>query len=122
MHAAPRRASHARFLTRQDAKAFNQPLSFGTSSVTTMHQMFKVRTARALPPPALSQAIPVHAACTAVAPRPISPRIAYALLPTRQGANTLSAANKLLIRCAWAGTAAFAYAGYDSSWAPGNCA
>jgi len=39
-----------------------------------------------------------------------------------QGANSLSAANKLLIRCAWAGTAAFAYAGYDSSWAPGNCA
>jgi surface protein len=33
----------------------------------------------------------------------------------------LSAPNKLLIRCAWAGTAAFASAGYGSSWAPGTC-
>jgi len=33
----------------------------------------------------------------------------------------LSARNKLLIRCAWAGIAAFAYAGYGSSWAPGSC-
>jgi len=32
----------------------------------------------------------------------------------------LSAANKLLIRCAWVGTAAFASAGYGSSWAPGS--
>ena len=38
----------------------------------------------------------------------------------RQGANSLSAPNKLLIRCAWAGTAAFASAGYGSSWAPGS--
>jgi len=34
----------------------------------------------------------------------------------------LSARNKLLIRCAWAGTAAFTSAGYGgSSWAPGTC-
>ena len=33
----------------------------------------------------------------------------------------MSAANKLLIRCAWAGTSAFASAGYGSSWAPGGC-
>jgi len=33
----------------------------------------------------------------------------------------LSAPNKLLIRCAWADTAAFAAAGYGSSWAPGTC-
>jgi surface protein len=33
----------------------------------------------------------------------------------------LSAANKLLIRCAWAGTATFASAGYGSGWAPGTC-
>jgi len=39
-----------------------------------------------------------------------------------QGANSLSNANKLLIRCAWAGTSAFASAGYGSSWGPGNCA
>jgi len=37
---------------RQDALAFNQPLSFDTSSVTSMEQMFNVRTpprARAVP-------------------------------------------------------------------------
>jgi len=33
----------------------------------------------------------------------------------------LSNANKLLIRCAWAGTLAFARAGYDLLWGPGNC-
>merc|ERR1719149_245534 len=36
-------------------------------------------------------------------------------------ANSLSAANKLLIRCAWAGTSAFASTGYGSSWGPGTC-
>ena len=44
-----------------------------------------------------------------------------ALLSTRQGASALSATNKLFIRCAWAGTWAFAYFGYGSSWAPGSC-
>jgi len=39
-----------------------------------------------------------------------------------RGANSLSAADKLSIRCAWAGTPAFASAGYGSSWAPGPCA
>ena len=33
----------------------------------------------------------------------------------------MSDANKRLIRCAWAGTSAFASAGYGSSWAPGTC-
>jgi len=33
----------------------------------------------------------------------------------------LSAANKLLTRCAWAGTSTLASAGYGSSWAPGTC-
>ena len=42
----------------------------------------------------------------------------YAVLATRQAANSLSAANKLRIRCAWAGTPAFASAGYGSGWAP----
>ena len=51
------------------------------------------------------------------APGPAS----YALPATRQGANSLSNANKLLIRCAWAGTSAFASAGYGSSWGPGTC-
>jgi len=34
--------------TRQLAWAFNQPLSFDTSKVTTMFSMFQVRSARAL--------------------------------------------------------------------------
>jgi hypothetical protein len=34
--------------TRQYAFAFNQPLRFDTSKVTTMHAMFWVRSARAL--------------------------------------------------------------------------
>merc|ERR1712194_157925 len=59
------------------AKAFNQPLSFDTSKVTTMYLMFY--------------------------------------------ANSLSDANKRLIRCAWAGTSAFASAGYGSDWGPGSC-
>ena len=37
------------FFTRQDASAFNQPLSLDTSSVTSMRLMFYVRSARALP-------------------------------------------------------------------------
>ena len=36
-------ASHALPSTRQGASAFNQPLSFDTSSVTTMISMFAVR-------------------------------------------------------------------------------
>ena len=35
---------------RQDAYAFNQPLSFDTSSVTTMDYMFQVRSAPAHTP------------------------------------------------------------------------
>ena len=39
-----------RLATRQGAMVFNQPLSFDTSSVTSMVQMFTVRFARALTP------------------------------------------------------------------------
>ena len=64
------RTSYAPLSTRQLAEAFNQPLSFDTSSVTTMEWMFFVRPARALAPPSLqSGPHPVHAACTAVAPQ-----------------------------------------------------
>ena len=38
-------------LTRQGALAFNQPLDFDTSKVTSMNRMFFVRSARALAPP-----------------------------------------------------------------------
>ena len=47
---ASRSASHALLSPRQYANAFNQPLSFETSKVTTMRWMFYVRTARALGP------------------------------------------------------------------------
>ena len=67
---------HARLFTRQGASAFNQPLSFDTSKVTTMYAMFYVRSARALPPPALSRALPVHAACVAATQRPRASRAA----------------------------------------------
>ena len=33
----------------------------------------------------------------------------------------MSDANKLVIRCAWTGTSAFASAGYGSSWVSGSC-
>ena len=54
--------------TRQSARAFNQPLSFETSSVTIMYLMFYVRSARALPPTALSQDLP----CVPIASLPPS--------------------------------------------------
>ena len=44
-------APYARLMTRQGAEAFNEPLSFNTSSVTGMGKMFYVRSAQAPPPP-----------------------------------------------------------------------
>ena len=43
-------ASYGLLATRQQASAFNQPLSFDTSSVTNMYWMFFVRSTRALAP------------------------------------------------------------------------
>jgi len=132
------------------ASVLNQPLSFDTSSVTTMYGMFRVRSSPC-PAPNLQSSPPLHATCTAVARRlpPPGPHLAphrYPPLDSRQSAsafnqplsfdtssvtsmgyvfysaNSLSAANKLLIRCAWAGTSAFASTGYGSSWGPGSCA
>ena len=54
----PRPASHALPLTRQNAHAFNQPLSFDTSKVTDMSYMFYVRSARALAPNSLESGLP----------------------------------------------------------------
>eukprot|EP00964_Phaeocystis_antarctica_P037461 scaffold21386_cov55-Phaeocystis_antarctica.AAC.1 len=85
-----------------------------------MGSMFGVRSARIIW--SLSRVLPMHAACAASAPRPhaaLRPAL-YARLPTRQSANSLSDANKLLIRCAWAGTSAFT-SQYGSSWGPGSC-
>ena len=102
----------AAFDARQHAHKFNQPLSFDTSKVTTMHGMFYVRSARALALPALRRALPVHADCVAAIQRPHTSRAvrllaSYARLSTRQKAYALSNANKRLIRCAWEGTSAF---------------
>ena len=47
---SPPRIACALPSTRQDAKAFNQPLSIDTSSVKDMSNMFRVRSARALGP------------------------------------------------------------------------
>ena len=53
--------------TRQGASVFNQSLSFDTSSVTTIRDMFRVRSSCALPrSPQLGP--PLHAACAAAAP------------------------------------------------------
>ena len=71
--AAPPRASHARLPTRQGAGAFNQPLSFDTSSVTDMYGMFWVRFARALAPSLESGPLPVDAACVAATPNALTP-------------------------------------------------
>ena len=99
----PRLAPYVLHSTWQLASAFNQPLSFDTSSVTNMGYMFYYASA-------FNQPLSFDTSRVTNMGRMFD------------GANSLSAANKLLIRCAWAGTSAFASAGYGSSWAPGNCA
>ena len=90
----PRQASHASLSTRQGASAFNQPLSFDTSEVTSMGAMFSVRSAPALRPIS-GQALP----CTHLAPPPLhcpalsrpTPRPAsHASLSTRQSATAFN--------------------------------
>eukprot|EP00964_Phaeocystis_antarctica_P017930 scaffold9957_cov44-Phaeocystis_antarctica.AAC.4 len=113
------------FDSRQYASAFNQPLSFDTSSVTRMGYMFTVRPSPR-PAPICSRALsPARCLHRGRPPPPASQpatrTAAYALPATRQSATSLSNANKLLIRCAWAGTSAFASAGYGSSWGLGSC-
>ena len=60
-----------------------------------MYGMFQVRSARALPPPALSRALPVRAACDTATQRPHASRAAplpasHALLSTRQSAKAFN--------------------------------
>ena len=59
---------HARLVclpsTRQEASAFDQPLSLDTSSVTTMREMFSVRSTRDLP----TLGSLFHAACATLSP------------------------------------------------------
>eukprot|EP00964_Phaeocystis_antarctica_P074399 scaffold45742_cov55-Phaeocystis_antarctica.AAC.3 len=63
------------FDSRQYARAFDQPLSFDTSSVTTMASMFSVRSSPC-PAPYLQPSPPLHAA---------SPAVAHRLPPSRPG-------------------------------------
>eukprot|EP00964_Phaeocystis_antarctica_P081052 scaffold50673_cov51-Phaeocystis_antarctica.AAC.2 len=95
-HLAPHRTPL--LSTRQWASAFNQPLSFDTSSVTDMSNMFQVRSAHALAP-AASTAGPSRRACRLCAaagqrfpaPDPHTPRSAsHALLSTRQYASAFN--------------------------------
>ena len=63
-------ASYPPLLTRQEAVRFNQPLDWDTSRVTIMGEMFRVHSARALrSDSSLEPSLPLHAACTAAAPR-----------------------------------------------------
>eukprot|EP00964_Phaeocystis_antarctica_P109114 scaffold73604_cov48-Phaeocystis_antarctica.AAC.2 len=71
-HLSPHRMPS--FDSRQDAQAFNQPLSFDTSSATDMQSMFSVRSSPCPAPNLCSQAPP----CALLAPR--SPA-AFRLLP-----------------------------------------
>merc|ERR1712194_893580 len=94
-----------------NAKAFNQPLSFDTSKVTTMRHMFYASFGGSK----FNQ------------PLSFDTSSVTSMTEMFKGANSLSAANKLLIRCAWAETSAFPSAGYGSPygysrWAPGSCA
>ena len=96
-HLAPLLAPHCVPLLsiRQKAEAFNQPLSFDTSSVTTMNKMFYVNSACALRSDS-SQAFPctLHALSPPHRPRPASrptPRsTSCALLSTRQKAEAFN--------------------------------
>merc|ERR1711935_407503 len=91
------------FDSRQQASAFNQQLSFDTSSVTDMFAMFYAASA-------FNQPLTFDASS-------VTDMADMFLI-----ASSLSGANKLLIRCAWAGNSAFASAGYgSSSWGSGSC-
>ena len=71
--AAPRPASYALILARQYARAFNQPLSFDTSSVAMMSSMFKVRSARVCPQCVYSSPPLARCLCAVVTQRLPSP-------------------------------------------------
>ena len=85
---APRRASHTRLSTRQYATAFNQPLSFDTSKVTNMNQMFRVRSARASLESGPPRACRLRVAATQRPPasRTVPLHALHARLSTRQSA------------------------------------
>ena len=94
-HSSPRTVCPP-FDSRQYTLAFDQPLSVDTSSVTNMNFMFWVhaRRSRAMAP-SIQFGLPhARAACAAAAPCRLpartSPRVAYALLSTRQLASAFN--------------------------------
>merc|ERR1712086_456332 len=107
------------------AYAFNQPLSFDTSSVTTMRNMFRGTSAFNQPLSFDTSSVTIMGYMFYQASAFNQPLSFDTSRVTSMAAmfyqTSLSAANKLLTRCAWAGTSAFASAGYGSSWAPGTC-
>ena len=86
----------------EEAKRFNQPVNFDTSRVTIMGEMFRMAK---------------------VFNQPLSFNVSSVTNFEDMfiEANALSDANKLLIRCAFAGNPAFS-SQYNSRWAPGTCA
>merc|ERR1712194_255613 len=118
-----------------DAQAFNQPLSFDTSKVTTMRHMFYVSFGGSVFNQPLSfdtsRVVSMYRMFYGMdnfnQPLSFDTSSVTSMTEMVKGANSLSAANKLLIRCAWAETSAFTSAGYGSPygysrWAPGSCA
>eukprot|EP00964_Phaeocystis_antarctica_P070295 scaffold42784_cov32-Phaeocystis_antarctica.AAC.1 len=78
------------FDSRQRASAFNQPLSFDTSSVREMYYMFSVRSSPCPDAPNLQSSPPLHAASTAVT-RHLPPPGTLHLAPHRIPSVRLSA-------------------------------
>ena len=85
----------------QNATAFDQPLSFDTSRVTDMSDMFQNATA-------FDQ------------PLSFDTSSVTDMSDMFQATSSLSDANKLIIRCAWAGNSAFDST-YGAGWVSGDC-
>jgi hypothetical protein len=81
------------FAMFEHAHAFNQPLSFDTSKVTDMGRMFQVRSARALAPNSLGSAFP--RACRLRRRRPTPSHLpARNLAPLRMPSHRLGRARR----------------------------
>ena len=107
------------------ASAFNQPLTFDTSKVTAVNSMFRGASAFNQPLSLDTSSVTdttymFEGASAFNQPLSFDTSSVTDMRHMFSGA-PLSAANKLLIRCAWAGTSAFASTGYGSSWGPGTC-
>ena len=105
-------------------KAFNQPLSFDTSSVTDMQGMFQAHYRNFYSSTEKASAFN----------QPLSfdtSKVTNMADMFYARKSSMSAANELFIRCAWASTSAFVHGpgtyyrgpgpGYDSSWGSGSC-